>query len=122
VARVSGRLERGGYRSKVVTIARAFGIKGSIQNLSDGRVKVIAEGEKADLERFAEALKMRNDIIHVARIETEYSTPIGGYDNFYRLIGEGETDDLLDEWVKYLKELLDVTREGFNRIGSQSQK
>jgi len=32
VARVSGRLERGGYRSKVVTIARAFGIKGSIQD------------------------------------------------------------------------------------------
>jgi len=38
VATVSGKIRKGGYRSKVVTMARAFGITGSVQNLSDGRV------------------------------------------------------------------------------------
>jgi len=41
-AYVSGMVQKSGYRLKVITIAKAFGIKGSILNLSDGRVKVIA--------------------------------------------------------------------------------
>ncbi|VVB64811.1 Acylphosphatase [uncultured archaeon] len=43
-AYVSGKVQRCGYRGKVVTIARAFGLKGTVQNLLDGRVKVEAEG------------------------------------------------------------------------------
>ena len=39
-----------GYRSKVVTIAR-LGLKGYVMNLSDSRVKIVAEGHEADLEK-----------------------------------------------------------------------
>ena len=44
-------LQKGGYRSKVVTIARASGIAGSVQNIPDCRVKVISEGERAEDEK-----------------------------------------------------------------------
>ena len=53
IAYVSRRVQKAGYRSKVISIAKAFGIKGSIQNLPDGKVKIVAEGEEADLGRFA---------------------------------------------------------------------
>ncbi|MFB3764475.1 MAG: acylphosphatase [Methanotrichaceae archaeon] len=73
IARISGKVQRAGYRGKVVTIAKAFGLRGYVQNLSDGRVKVVAEGDDADLERFAGALVMKNSIIYVTNVETEYT-------------------------------------------------
>jgi Acylphosphatases len=116
IAYVSGRVQQVGYRSRAVTIARALDVKGSIQNLPDGRVKVIADGEEADLERFANALKMNNAIIDVTGIEREYSKATGKYENFYKLVGEGETDERLDKGVEYLKELVEVARDGFGRM------
>jgi len=116
VIRVSGKFQKGGYRSKVVTIAKVFGIKGHIQNIPDGRVKVTAEGEKADLERFAESLVIKNAVIDVTGIEKEYLSATVGYDDFYRLVEVGEIDDSLDEYLILLKELLEVTRDGFSRV------
>ena len=121
IAYVSGRVQQAGYRSKVVTIAKAFGVKGSIQNLPDGRVKVIAEGKEADLERFADALKMNNAIIDVTDLEKDYSGATGEHEDFYKLVGEGETDERLDTGVEYLKELVEVTRDGFDRMESQME-
>jgi len=121
IAYVSGRVQQAGYRSKVVTIAKAFGVKGSIQNLPDGRVKVIAEGKEAGLEMFVDALKMNNAIIDVTGIDRDYSGATGEYEDFYKLVGEGETDERLDTGVEYLKELVMVTRDGFDRMESQME-
>ena len=117
IAHISGKVQKAGYRSKVVTIARDLGIKGSVQNLPDGRVRVIAEGKEADLQRFAEALNIRNAIVDVRDLQKEYSIPTGEYDGFYKLVGEGETDERLDKSVEYLKELVDVTKNGFHDLG-----
>jgi len=116
IAYVSGRVQQAGYRSKVVTIAKALNVKGSVQNLPDGRVKVIAEGDEADLEKFADALKINNVIIDVTNLEREYFGATGEYEDFYKLVGEGETDERLDSGVEYLKELVEVTRDGFGRM------
>ena len=121
-AYVSGMVQKSGYRSKVITIAKAFGIKGSILNLSDGRVKVIAEGEDADLKRFANALNIKNAIINVTDIEKEFSSVLGDYESFYKLVGEGETDERLDKSVEYLKELVEITRDGFGRMEHQMER
>ncbi len=117
IAYVSGRVQQAGYRSKVVMIAKALNVKGSVQNLPDGRVKVIAEGEEADLEKFADALKINNVIIDVTNLEREYFGATGEYEDFYKLVGKGETDERLDRGVEYLKELVEVTRDGFGELG-----
>ena len=44
-AYVSGQIQKVGSRKRVIDTARAFGIKGMIENLNDGRVKIIAEGD-----------------------------------------------------------------------------
>ena len=119
---VTGSVQSAGYRSRVVTIANAFGIRGSIQNLPDGRVKIIAEGDEKDLERFIQAVDIKNALINVTSIEKEYSTPSGDYVSFYKLVGGGETDERLDTAADLLKELIHTTKNGFEAVGGKVDK
>ncbi|MDW7728225.1 MAG: acylphosphatase, partial [Candidatus Methanoperedens sp.] len=116
---ISGDVQRAGYRTKVVSIARVFNIKGNVQNLPDGRVKVIAEGEGSALEQFIQAVNIKNTLIKVRDIEKQYSPPSGEYQGFYKLVDEGETDERLDTAADLLKELIHVTKNGFNRLGEK---
>jgi len=45
ILHISGIFQRVSYREKVKSIATGLDIKGSIWNLPDGRVKIIAQGE-----------------------------------------------------------------------------
>ncbi len=113
---ISGKVQRTGYRSKVVSIAEKYDVKGNIQNLPDGKVKIIAEAEEKDLEKFIKAINIKNTLINVTDINKEYSAPSGEYDSFYKLVGEGETDERLDTAAGLLKELINVTKNGFDRL------
>ncbi len=113
IAHVSGKVQMAGYRSKVVTIAKAFDLKGYVKNLPDGRVKVLAEGTEADLERFVKAIRIENTLIKVEDIQFELSDGTEAYDDFFKVVGERETDDRLDVAAEHLKELIFVVREGF---------
>jgi acylphosphatase len=119
IAHVSGKVQKAGYRSKVVTIAKAFDLKGYVRNLPDGRVKILAEGSDADLERFLRAIKIENTLIKVEDIEAEFSEGLGAYDDFFKVVGERETDARLDAAAVHLKELIAVVREGFKDNGSK---
>ena len=113
---ITGDVQRAGYRTKVVSIARVFNIKGNVQNLPDGRVKIIAEGEEQNLEQFIQAVNINNTLINVKDIEKQYSEPSGEYQSFYKLVDEGETDERLDTAADLLKELIHVTKNGFDRL------
>ncbi len=116
---ISGSVQRTGYRTKVVSIAKALDIRGNVQNLPDGRVKIIAEGEEKDLERFIQAVDIKNTLINVTDIKKEYSAPSGEYESFYKLVSEGETDERLDTAADLLKELIHVTKNGFSSLGKK---
>jgi acylphosphatase/fructose-specific phosphotransferase system component IIB len=113
---ISGDVQHVNYRSKVIRIAEKYHIKGNVQNLSNGNVKVIAEGQENEIERFIHDINIRNSLINVATIEKEYSTPTGEYESFYKLVSEGETDERLDTAADLLKELINVTRNGFSGL------
>ena len=49
-ATVSGKVQKVGYRKRIIDIAIAFGIKGIVENLEDGRVRIIAEGDEEKLK------------------------------------------------------------------------
>jgi acylphosphatase len=116
---ISGKVQQVGYRSRVLAAARALDITGYIMNLPDGRVKINAEGDEVDLERFLRTVKIENTLIHVSDICAEYSEPKGCYDCFYKITGEGETDARLDTAANYLKELIVAVREGFSGVNSK---
>ena len=54
---VSGFVQGVGYRYYVLDAANILKLTGYAKNLSDGRVEVLAEGQKEDLELLAEKLK-----------------------------------------------------------------
>ncbi|NOQ33504.1 MAG: acylphosphatase [Methanosarcinales archaeon] len=118
-ATVSGRIQNVGYRAKVIGIAKDFGLTGFVQNLDDGRVRIIAESKNGDFEKFLDAIRIKNTLIEVADVEVEHAEPTGDFADFYKLVGEGETDERLDKASDYLKEMIDVMRTGFGSLDSK---
>ena len=51
---VHGRVQGVFYRAQTVDIATDLNLKGWVKNRDDGKVEVVAEGERLDLERFIE--------------------------------------------------------------------
>lgn len=51
-----GRVQGVGFRATTERIARGFAVAGTVRNLNDGRVEVVAEGVSADLDAFAGAI------------------------------------------------------------------
>ena len=118
IAHVSGKVQMAGYRSRVVIIAKAFDLRGYVRNLPDGRVKIVAEGSKADLERFLAAIRIENTLIKVEDIKAEFFDAEGAYEDFFKVAGERETDARLDVAAEHLKELIAAVREGFKETNS----
>ena len=103
---VSGKVQGVGYRTRIVDIANAFGLKGMIENLKDGRVKIIAEGEDEKLKWFESAINIKNTLIYVSSIEKKYSPAGNEFDNFGKLVLKGEPETWLDIAPVYLKEIV----------------
>jgi len=118
-AYVSGQVQRTGYRARIVDFARALGLKGTVENLDDGRVKVIAEGDDDKLKWFEEAIDIKNTLIKVSSIKKEYSEPKGDFANFYKVVGPGETDSRLDTAADHLKELILAVNRMNNNLGGK---
>jgi acylphosphatase len=53
----SGRVQGVGFRYVVKAAAAGFEITGTVRNVPDGRVEVVAEGARAELEAFREAIR-----------------------------------------------------------------
>ena len=130
-AYVSGRVQRVGYRAKVVSLANEMGLVGVIQNRPNDSVLVIAESKKKDeLERFASAIAIKNALIHADNVDAQYSPGSGQYSTFRKITGPEEVGERLDDGVEILKEMLigirsltvsvdnltDLTENGFKNL------
>ena len=62
-----GRVQGVGFRYTTVEIAERFKVSGYVENLDDGRVSLVAEGEPAELDRFLAAVaeRLKRYIAHV---------------------------------------------------------
>ena len=106
-AYISGRVQRTGYRARVVSLAKEMGLVGFVQNRPEGLVLVIAEGEnKEDLERLASAINIKNALIDVQSVSAQYSHGSGEYSIFRKITGPEEVGERLDDGVEILKELV----------------
>jgi len=125
-AYVSGRVQRVGYRAKVVSLASNRGLVGIVQNHSDGRVLVIAEGDKEVVEEFASTIKIENSLISVEKVDASYSNASGEFSVFRKITGPDEIGERLDDGIEILKcmmsginRLIMITESGFEGINSK---
>jgi acylphosphatase len=72
---VSGRVQGVFYRATCVRRASALGLRGYARNLADGRVEVLACGEKAALEEFIAWLWEGSPASRVTDVATEHADP-----------------------------------------------
>ena len=53
----SGKVQGVGFRYTVKSVARGYEVVGSVRNLTDGRVELVAEGTRDELEAFRQGIR-----------------------------------------------------------------
>jgi acylphosphatase len=72
----SGNVQGVGFRYTAQQVARSFNVTGTVRNLDDGRVELVAEGEQKEIQAFLAAIeqKMQGNI----RERTDDDAPATG--------------------------------------------
>ncbi|MFT6059509.1 MAG: acylphosphatase [Lentimonas sp.] len=67
-----GHVQGVGFRYQTMCVAKGFEVAGTVQNLTDGRVHLCAEGEESEVQAFQEAVSEElNSYIRQAEIKTD---------------------------------------------------
>jgi len=79
---ISGMVQGVFFRREIVDVARRLGLTGWTRNLPDGRVEILAEGEK---EKLVELIKFSHTgppLARVKNVEVQWSEYQGEFRNF----------------------------------------
>jgi acylphosphatase len=76
-ALVSGKVQGVGYRRFAQRQAEIMNLSGYAENLGDGRVEVIAEGLKSDLEHLLHFLRKGSTHAQVSTVEVQWAEATG---------------------------------------------
>ncbi|MFZ0829355.1 MAG: acylphosphatase [Verrucomicrobiia bacterium] len=75
----SGSVQGVGFRYTAKTLAAGFDVRGIVRNLPDGRVELVAEGARGELEAFRDAIRgaglagfIRNEQVDWADTKNEF--------------------------------------------------
>ncbi|MBO8183697.1 MAG: acylphosphatase [Archaeoglobus sp.] len=79
---LSGVVQGVGFRYFTRSVAKKFGVKGFVKNLSDGRVMAVVEGQKEQVEKFISEIRKGPRHAVVKRVEVEEYIPSGNYEDF----------------------------------------
>ena len=79
---VSGRVQGVFFRMFVLREGNRLGICGRVRNLPDGRVEVVAEGERAKLEGLLDQLRKGPRGAVVQEVTEEWAEYVHNYDDF----------------------------------------
>ncbi|MES2994464.1 MAG: acylphosphatase [Patescibacteria group bacterium] len=79
---VSGRVQLVMYRDFAQRKANGLKLTGFVQNLPDGTVRVIAEGPRAQLERYVLKLRKGSLLSHVEDVQVKWLPATGEHKRF----------------------------------------
>lgn len=106
---VKGRVQKVGFRSFVKELAEMLDLKGIVENLPDGNVKVLCEGDKGDIKDLIKEIKQNPpSLSSIEEVKVEYSEYKGEFKTFER-VGE----DIIKEKVSMrdtMKDMLKVMK------------
>jgi len=96
-------------------------LTGYAENLPDGRVRIIAEGEVDQLDFYKEHIDIKNTLIHVENIEYTESEATGEFYGFLKLVTNDETDARLDTAANILKDVIVNMNRGFDKLSNSME-
>lgn len=79
---VSGIVQGVYYRYNAMKKANQFNLKGWVRNLIDGRVEIVCEGKRGDIEKFIEWCKKGPPGAYVEKMIVEFQEFQGEFDRF----------------------------------------
>jgi len=77
-----GRVQGVGFRYAAKRLAQEYDVTGSVRNLPDGRVELLAAGDSDEVEAFLSAIRDSNLAGHIQREERAtltLDTPLKGF-------------------------------------------
>ena len=80
--RVSGKVQDVSFRSFAKRNADLLELRGFVKNLDNGRVEVLVEGHKDDIETLIEALRTGPENAVVKKVDIEWQPYSGVYTDF----------------------------------------
>jgi acylphosphatase len=78
----SGHVQGVGFRYTARSVAAGFEVAGLVRNLLDGRVELVAEGQRDELEAFRKAIGEAGLEHFVRNEEVNWSEPTGEFRGF----------------------------------------
>jgi acylphosphatase len=79
---VEGRVQGVGFRYFVLEVAELLGLYGWVRNRWDETVEVVAEGERAILEKLLDALGRGPRGAFVSSVKVDWENPTGEFHDF----------------------------------------
>ena len=92
---VKGDVQEAGYRSMVSDTAQKLRLTGFVENLHDGRVRIICEGKKEAIAELCDRIRIKDEYINVTSVRKRFGKPKGEFKVF-----EVRTDDLAVEMFR----------------------
>lgn len=78
----SGQVQEVGFRYTARTVAAGFEVAGTVRNLPDGRVELVVEGTKRELEAFCQAIRDSGLAGFIRNEDAAWSDAQGGFRGF----------------------------------------
>jgi acylphosphatase len=78
----SGHVQGVGFRYTAQSVARGFEVIGTVRNLPDGRVELVAEGDASELEAFRQAIRDAGLSGLIRQEEVSWAEAAGGFRGF----------------------------------------
>lgn len=79
---VKGRVQNVGFRAHVEYHALQIGVLGWVRNVDKNSVETVAEGTRAQVERFIEIVKQGPSVSRIDEARVEYEEPLGELTGF----------------------------------------
>lgn len=78
----AGLVQGVGFRYTAKSVAAGYEVVGTVRNLPDGRVELLVEGEKAELEAFLDGIRNSEVGGHIRREDRFWYEAAGGFRGF----------------------------------------
>ena len=105
-----GTVQKVGYRDHVQETARKLNVKGYVENLRDGFVRIVCEADEDTLKKFIKLINIKQDLIAVENIETVKTQPATGEYKYFD-IKYGSMEDEMGERMVAAFKIATATRQ-----------